>query len=469
MLGKARNLPSLASGLSARLLLLTVGFVMLAEVLIFAPSIARFREVYLEERLAAAHLAILALEATPDHMVSPELSMELLTHVEAFTVALTKPGVGKLMLMDLPPERIDATYDLRDAGFFMLVRDAFAVLLGEPMRVIRVLGSSPKDKDLLVEVVLDEGPLREEMFAFSHRILALSLVISLFTAALVYLSLHWLMVRPMRRISDSMSAFREDPEDASRVIRPSERSDEIGFAEHELAAMQDDIRGALQQKTRLAALGIAVTKINHDLRNILATARLVSDRLETSDDPEVKRVAPTLMTAIDRAVSLCGQTLNFTREGPPILELSRFDLHRLVADVAGALPGEVNGQPVWHNQVGDDLEIEADRDQLYRVLSNLGQNAIQAGASQIEVSAEQLNGRLLVSVSDNGPGLAPRARERLFQPFSGSARAGGTGLGLAIARDLVRAHGGEIRLERSTAEGTSFSFELPMRQTNDKA
>lgn len=467
MLGKSKALPSLASGLSARLLLLTIGFVMLAEVLIFAPSIARFRLDYLQERLAAGHLAILALEATPEHMVSQELTLELLAHVEAFTVALTKPGVGKLMLMDMPPDHIHATYDLREAGFFTLIRDAFAVLWGEPMRVIRVLGPPPKDDRLLVEVVLDETPLRQEMLAFSQRILALSLVISLFTAALVYLSLHWLMVRPMRRISDSMSAFREDPEDASRVIRPSDRNDEIGFAEHELAAMQEGIRGALQQKTRLAALGIAVTKINHDLRNILATAQLVSDRLERSDDPEVKRVTPTLMTAIDRAVSLCGETLDFTREGLPNLKLSRFDLRDLAADVAGDLPGEVNGEPVWHNLLDRELEIEADREQLYRVLSNLGQNAIQAGASRVEVTAERVDGRLRVRVSDNGPGLPPRARANLFQPFTGSARAGGTGLGLAIARDLVRAHGGEIRLEHSTAEGTSFCLELPLKQRKD--
>ncbi len=467
MLGKRKALPSLASGLSARLLLLTIGFVMLAEVLIFAPSIARFRLDYLQERLAAGHLAILALEATPEHMVSQELTQELLAHVEAFTVAMTKPGVGKLMLMDMPPDHVDATYDLREAGFFGLIRDAFAVLWGEPMRIIRVMGPPPKDDRLLVEVVLEETPLRQEMLAFSQRILALSLVISLFTAALVYLSLHWLMVRPMRRISDSMSAFREDPEDASRVIRPSDRNDEIGFAEHELAAMQEGIRGALQQKTRLAALGIAVTKINHDLRNILATAQLVSDRLERSDDPEVKRVTPTLMTAIDRAVSLCGETLDFTREGSPNLKLSRFNLRDLAADVASELPGEVNGEPVWHNLLERELQIEADREQLYRVLSNLGQNAIQAGASRVEVTAERVDGRLRVRVSDNGPGLPPRARAHLFQPFTGSARAGGTGLGLAIARDLVRAHGGDIRLEYSTAEGTSFCFELPMKQAEE--
>ena len=464
MLGKSKTPPAFAFGLSARLLLLTIGFVMLAEVLIYTPSIGRFRAVYLEERLAAGHLAILALEATPDHMVSQELTIELLKHVEAFTVALTKPGAGKLMLMDMPPKHLDASFDLREAGFFVLIRDAFAALLAKPGRVIRVVGVSSKDPNILVEVVLNEGPMRDEMFAFSQRILALSLVISLFTAALVFLSLHWMMVRPMRHITASMSAFRKDPEDASRVVRPSNRRDEIGFAEHELAAMQEGLRASLQQKTRLAALGVAVTKINHDLRNILATARLVSDRLDLSDDPEVKRVTPTLMSAIDRAVNLCAQTLSFTREGPPALELTRFDLRALVADVGAALPETVNGQPVWNSLLQGGLEVEADREHLFRVLSNLGQNAIEAGASRVEVSAEQMDGRVRVTVSDNGPGLPPRAHQQLFQPFTGSARPGGTGLGLAIARDLVRAHGGEIRLEHSTAEGTSFRIELPVRQ-----
>ncbi len=464
MLGKSKTPPAFAFGLSARLLLLTIGFVMLAEVLIYTPSIGRFRLVYLEERLAAGHLAILALEATPDHMVSQELTIELLKHVEAFTVALTKPGAGKLMLMDMPPKHLDASFDLRGAGFFVLIRDAFAALLAKPGRVIRVVGVSSKDPNILVEVVLNEGPMRDEMFAFSQRILALSLVISLFTAALVFLSLHWMMVRPMRHITASMSAFRKDPEDASRVVRPSNRRDEIGFAEHELAAMQEGLRASLQQKTRLAALGVAVTKINHDLRNILATARLVSDRLDLSDDPEVKRVTPTLMSAIDRAVNLCAQTLSFTREGPPALELTRFDLRALVADVGAALPETVNGQPVWNSLLQGGLEVEADREHLFRVLSNLGQNAIEAGASRVEVSAEQMDGRVRVTVSDNGPGLPPRAHQQLFQPFTGSARPGGTGLGLAIARDLVRAHGGEIRLEHSTADGTSFRIELPVRQ-----
>jgi signal transduction histidine kinase len=464
MKGKISNLPHLSAGLSARLLLLTIAFVMLAEVLIYAPSIARFRLVYLEDRLADAHLAILTLDATPDQMVHEDLKRELLTHVEAFAVALTRPQAGKLLLMIDTPRPIDVTYDLRGANPFGLIRDAFVTLWSGGDRVLRVLGSSPKDAAVLAEVVLDEGPLREAMIGFSNRILALSLVISLFTAALVYLTLHWLMVRPMRRLTESMIAFRQAPENAAQSITPSGRGDEIGLAQREFAHMQEGLRAALLQKTRLAALGTAVTKINHDLRNILATARLVSDRLDHSHDPEVRQVTPTLVAAIDRAVNLCAQTLNFTREGPPSLDLSRFDLAQLVQDVSRALPAQVNGQPVWQSLLEDGLEIEADRDQIFRVLSNLAQNAIDAGATRVEVSARRVDGRVVVSVHDDGPGLAPRARERLFQPFAGTARPGGTGLGLAIARDLVRAHGGEIRLESTTGAGTTFAFELPVSQ-----
>jgi signal transduction histidine kinase len=464
MKGKHLSLPPAAAGLSARLLLLTIAFVMLAEVLIYAPSIGRFRKVYLEERLADAHLAILALEATPDQMVSEELELELLSHVDAKMVALKKPGAGKLMLLAEQPAAIDATFDLRQASFLGLIGEAFVTLQAPPNRVLRVLGRSPKDPNLLVEVVLEEGTLQSAMIDFSGRILLLSLVISLVTATLVYYSLHRLMVRPMRRITESMVAFREDPEDVTRSITPSERSDEIGVAQRELATMQQGLRAALQQKTRLAALGIAVTKISHDLKNILATARLVSDRLAGIDDPEVRRVTPTLMGAIDRAVDLCAQTLSFTREGPASLDLSRFELGDLLKDVGESLLGPVNGRTVWRNRLEHGIEVEADRQQLFRVFANLGQNAVEAGATRVDVSAERDDGRLVVRIADNGPGLPPRAREKLFQPFSGSVRPGGTGLGLAIARDLVRAHGGDISLESSDGTGTRFRLTLPLSQ-----
>ncbi len=461
MTGKKLSLPPLAQSLSARLLLLTIAFVMLAEVLIYAPSIGRFRLVYLEERLAAAHLAILALEATPDQMIGEDLKRELLDHVGAYSVGLTRPGAGKLMLMVTTPGPVDASYDLREASFFGLIGDAFMTLMDDGGRILRVVGVSPKDRKTLVEVVLEETPLRRQMLGYSERILALSLVISLFTAALVYLSLHLLMVRPMRRITESMARFRDDPEDASRIIKPSARSDEVGVAQRELAEMQEGLRGALRQRARLAALGAGITKISHDLRNILATARLVSDRLVESEDPEVRRTAPTLLSAIDRAVNLCAQTLNFTSEGAPAVDLSRFDLGELVREVGASLPEQLNGQARWHSLIEENFEVSADREQLHRVLSNLGQNAVQAGATKVEVAARRDDDRFVIDVTDNGPGLSPRARAHLFKPFAGSSHPGGTGLGLAIARELMRAHGGDVQLERSTSEGTSFRLILP--------
>ena len=458
-------LPAFAKSLSARLLILTIVFVMIAEVLIFAPSIGRYRLTYFEERLAAGHLAILALEATPDNMVSDELERELLSHVGAVSVALTSPDSGKkLMLMVETPAQIQASYDLREAGFLSLIVDALEVLGTGEDRLIRVVGRSPKDPEVVVDVVMNEANLHYELVDFGTRILLLSLLISVITAALVYLTLHLVMVRPMRRITENMTHFSEAPEDATRVIQPSDRSDEIGLAQRQLAQMQQGLREALQQKTRLAALGVAVNKINHDLRNILASASLVSDRLETSADPEVRRVTPTIVSAINRAVNLCAQTLNFTREGPPVLDLSIFPLRGLVDDVRASLLATGEEEIAWRVEIEEDLSVEADRDQLYRVLYNLGHNALDVGATEVRVSAGIAGSQLIVDLTDNGPGLSPRARRYLFQPFFGSARSGGSGLGLAIAHDLMQAHGGEIRLERTDARGTCFRLVLPLRQ-----
>ena len=456
------RMPSLLRSLSARLLALTVLFVMVSEVLIFAPSAGRFRLGFLQERTDAGYTAILALMATPNNMVSDELEGELLNQAGAYVIAMSRPDGAKLMLGSKPPPPIDASFDLRDRGFFMLIADAFETLFQSHNRVLRVIAPSPRHPQAIVEIVIDEAPMRAALIDYSYRVLALSIVISLVTAAFVYLTLQWLLVRPMRRLTESMMTFRENPEDLSRPLPATARTDELGVAQHELADMQAKLRAALQQKTRLAALGTAVTKINHDLRNILTTAQLVADRLAGSDNPEVKRMTPTLLAAIDRAVDLCSKTLTFAREGPPQLNRQRFPLRNLIEEVGAALPAQVNGQQVWFSDIAAEIEIAADRDQLFRVFNNLGQNALQAGASRVAVSARRTDGHLLIEVADNGPGLPPRARDNLFQPFAASARPGGSGLGLAIARDLMRAHGGDIRLARSDAEGTVFELDLPV-------
>ena len=461
MSSQAPAVSVLTRSLSARVLLLTIFFVMLGEALVFLPSVARFRLNYLETRIASARLATLALYATPDNSVSQHLSNELLYHVGASGIVLHLPDHSALMIASDMPPSVDRTYDLREAGFFALIGDALATLGRSGDVILRVLDTPPEESNVVVEVLLGEGPMRTEMWEFSGRILGLSIVISLITAALVFLSLQWLLVAPMRRITMSMMAFREDPEDASRVIRASARDDEIGVAERELAQLQETVRQALRHSARLAALGTAVTKINHDLRNILSTARLVSDSLADSEAPEVKRAVPRLLAAIDRAVALCSGTLNFTREGAPPLRPQRFLLASMVEELADLLELRGGERPRLPDRVPPDLAVDADREQLHRVLMNLLRNAMEAGAHGIAVGAEAQNGEIAIEIRDDGPGLPPKALANLFQPFAGSARPGGTGLGLAITREVMRAHGGDIVLSESTAHGTVFRLTLP--------
>ena len=450
----------LPQSLSARLLVLTIFFVMLGEVLIFVPSVARFRMTYFENRLAAGHIATLSLEASEARPLDPSLTDKLLAQVGARGVALYRPNGTVLRLESVNSPTPDATIDLTRPNMLLAIRGSFRTLFGNDTRILRVLGPSTTDSAETVEVLLDEAPLRGEMWDFGVRILELSIVISLVAAALVYVSLQWLLVRPMRRITTNMMNFREDPEDASRMIAASGRRDEIGVAERELAVLQRTVRQALGHRARLAALGTAVTKINHDLRSILSTARLVTDGLAASAAPEVRRVAPRLFDAIDRAVALCTRTLDFSREGAPPLVPRRFPLASLIDEVAPDLELSEDGMAIEY-AIPPDLMIEADRDQLYRVLLNLARNAVEAGARQLRFAAVRENGVIAIDIADDGPGLPPKAQDNLFRPFFGSARPGGSGLGLAIARELARAHGGELTLVSTTGTGTVFRLTLP--------
>ncbi len=448
------------TGLSARLLVLTVFFILLAEMLIFVPSVARDRLAYLDDRLDAARLAVFALEATPDNMVSQTLANELLADVGAHGIIVHKEDATLMIDSQMPPTP-NMTFDLRGVGMFTLIRDAITALFRSDDRILRVLDVSSKESGVVVEVLLNEAPLRAEMWGFGRRLLGVSIVISLITGALVYLSLQWLLVAPMRRLTQGMIKFREDPADATRVIKPANRLDEVGRAERELAVMQETVRQALAQKERLAALGTAVTKINHDLKNILSTMRLLSDGIADSPAPELRRVAPGLAAAIDRAVALTSGTLDYTRDAAPALRYSRFALAGMVEEIAmlglksGAMPLQVD------NKVPPPIIVAADRDQLFRVLENLVLNAAQVGAQNVVLHAAETKDLVMIEIGDDGPGMAPKARENLFRPFAGSARPGGTGLGLAIAREILRAHGGDIVLDESTGSGTIFRLSLP--------
>jgi signal transduction histidine kinase len=299
----------------------------------------------------------------------------------------------------------------------------------------------------------------------------LSLVISGITAMLVFFALHYLLVRPMGRITANMVAFRADPENRSLIIPESGRRDEIGTAEEELAAMQRELASMLNQKNRLAALGLAVSKINHDLRNLLASAQLFSDQLSTLPDPKVQRFAPKLMRALERAIAFCQSTLSYGAAQEPPPERKTIEVGPLIEEVHEALGLSLDVPIRWIISVERGLTVEADHDQLFRVLVNVARNAVQAlearGArdparDQIRITGRREGSVVVIEVSDTGPGVSEKARTHMFQAFQGSTRSGGSGLGLAIADELVRAHGGDIRLVPGTI-GATFSITIPDR------
>lgn len=466
-----KSAPSrLRLGLSGKLLVLTLLFVMLAEVLIYVPSIANFRLNWLNDRLAAGRTAALVLDAAPDGAVPESLARQILDSIGARAVAIKLGEQRRLLAQSDMPSTESEYYDMRNVTAFRAIVDAFHTMIEPRSQIMRVVGHPPMGGEFL-EIVLDEEPLRLAMQRFSVNILLLSLMISCITAALVYLSLHYLIVRPMRRITANMTSFSRDPENASRVIVESGRRDEIGTAERELASMQRELTSMLHQKSRLAALGLAVSKINHDLRNLLASAQLFSDQLSTLPDPRVQRFAPKLMRALERAIAFCQSTLSYGRAQEPPPERRHLLLEPLVGEVHETL-GIGAGTPIrWITAIERNMTVDADHDQLFRILLNLSRNAAQAlesraakdpGHDQIRITGRREGSVSVIEVSDTGPGIADKARAHLFEAFQGSTRSGGSGLGLAIAAELVRAHGGEIRLVDGTI-GATFSITIPDR------
>ena len=451
--------------LSGRFLILTMVFVMLAEVLIFVPSVARFREDYLLARLERAQIASLALEA--DDMITPELEAELLRNAEVYNVVLRRDEIRQLALSSPIPSPIDTTFDMRDPTAMILISDAMKTLVNPQERIVRVIGNPVRDGGLLIEVTMDEMPLRSAMVDYGLNVLALSAVISIITALLLFGAVQFLLVRPIKRVVGHMQSYAKAPEDARRIITPSASVTELHDAELALQMMQTELTSALKQKERLAQLGGAVAKVSHDLRNILTSAQLFTDRIEGSDDPLVKRMAPKLVGSITRAVNLCESTLAFGRVDEPAPVLARVNLASIVSDVIDSerlAAGDFDLS--FSEDIPAGMTLRADGEQLFRAIFNLVRNARQAimathMAGEINVEGYEDDSAWWIRVTDTGPGLPPRAQEHLFQPFQGGVRKGGSGLGLVIAADLVRGHGGRLELSKTGTEGTTFVVQLP--------
>ncbi len=468
-IGTTRPEPRPRLGLAGRVVLLVIGFVMLAEIMIYVPSVANFRDNWLRDRLSAASAAVLLLDAT-SQQVPDRLVFDALETVRAYTIALKLPDSRRLLASGDMPPRVDVRYDLREATFVDSIGAAFRTLTTRRNRTIAVIGPAPMGGEYL-EITMSEAPLRQALLVYSGNILLLSLFISLIVASLAALSIHLLVLRPVRRLTSSIISFGAAPEDASRVIRPSGLGHEIGRAEDALADMQRTLARELAEKKNLAALGLAVAKVSHDLRNILSSAQLLSDRLTATSDPVAQRLVPKLVGTLDRAIAFCQSTLTYGRAVERTPDLRPVLLRAAVNEAAEVLLPEGPARIALRNNVGREIEILADPEQLFRVFLNLIRNSFEALETagpqpgrdpEVCITATARNDIVVIEISDTGPGIPKNAQKRLFDPFKASARPGGTGLGLPIAADLVRAHGGTIALmPAEPGQGATFRLTFP--------
>ncbi|MGV8855208.1 MAG: sensor histidine kinase [Devosia sp.] len=469
MTARSSALPSRFAGLSIKLIATIIAVILLVEVIVYLPSLASFRANWLDNRLRVGVVGARVLDAVPDAMALPRsLTDRLLTSAGAYAIVYRREGQSQLIeLADPFTPDVVVTADMRQRDLPSLIMGALDTLLAGPGRTLRIVGPGDLDQTM-VELLMPERPLRQEMLDYSVQVVVISLALALLTALALYLLASYLFIHPVRRLTENMLAFRQAPENGSLIITPSPRRDEIGIAERELAAMESDIFTLLRQRRHLADLGLAVAKINHDLRNTLTSAQLLSDQVATLDDPKVQRLAPRLVTTLDRAIGFAQSVLDYGRQTavPPVLAPTPM---RALVDEA-AFDARLAGHPAiaFSNGVPEGLVLKVDAGQLGRALLNLLKNAREAleaagpkvASPQVSLAVAAAPQGIVLSVSDNGPGLPPRARENLFVAFEGSARAGGTGLGLAIAREIAEAHGGQLSLV-DQAIGTRFDLFLP--------
>lgn len=460
--------------LTTKLIALTALFVLAAEILVFVPSIAHFRVSRLQEMTQRARLVALALENTRD--VDRSLQDRLLATLDASAIATRSGRMRRLVALAAQPIHVDEVTDLGAAEPWDPIVGVVGMLAAGDGRTIRLIGP-PGEDGVVIDLVMSETPIRQATLAFAGRLLVISAGLLMAAAVLIFFGLRRLFLEPLARLGRAMADFAADPENPDRIIRPSGRSDEMGEAEMRLAELQTEVAGSLAQKKHLADLGVAVSKINHDLRNMLASAQLITDRLSAVPDGTVQRFVPKLVATLDRAIGYSRAVLDYGRTGeaPPVRRLVA--LRRLVEDVGDMLGRRegpdgtrLEGDVGYEIDIPTALEVDADPDQIFRVLLNLVRNATQAFEADTEpalvrritVSALRRGTVVTIRVADTGPGVPAKARENLFRPFQGGFRRGGTGLGLAICAELVRAHGGAIELVDDGA-GATFEVTIPDR------
>jgi signal transduction histidine kinase len=455
--------------LSARVFWLTVAIILLVDLFVMMPGMAREWQICLKGKVSQAELAVsLATGASGQNanvLANPQTRNVLSALSGTVAITLIGNGVQIALLPDNEKLQEDPTVDLDHAGLWNSAWQADRDVLGLCAPYVPVTASFPLKSYTRIDVVLKQAPMAARIRGYAIEMIAFSVGLALITGSLVYVALDRLLVKPMRIMTASIVAFGRDPEYArlsGLKWLSSKGDDEVSRAARELVIMQDELRTALWRNAQLAALGTAVAKISHDLRNILGSTLLVAERIQKADSPMIRQAADTLAASMARAVELVSRMAD-AGASPPAITRSPVLLRELVDEVSEFVRQGRSGVTI-ENMVPGSLVLPLDRNQIYRVLVNLLRNAAEAGATRVTLAIEEQDKVTQLVVSDDGPGLPRKALAGLFRPFEGSGRNGGTGLGLAIARDLVRAHGGDLLLRQTGAGGTEFVMSLPVAE-----
>ena len=457
--------------LSGRVLWLIVSVILLVALVTVIPGMGRERQNWLWDRVTDAQIIALSVRNGPEPLL-PQVrnTMLALSDTEAIVLPGASGASGNIEQRPaVSAAEFGADIDIGQESPIESMWRAGVAVLGLEAPYAHVYLTCPRLANARIDVTISQREMARHLRAYLVRVAVIAAILAVVTGSLVFMALDRQLVRPMRIMTDSIAGFRRNPGYAGLgglKWLSGRGDDEIARTARELAAMQDEMRAAFWRHARLAALGTAVAKISHDLRNILTSALLVADRFHRHEDSTVKHAANTLIPAMEQAVELVNRTVDFAQEGPPAINRSPVVLQQLVNEVADMLRTTDGGVTI-DNLVPVSLVLSLDRNQIYRVLVNLLRNAVEAGATRITLTVEVENHMIELVIGDNGPGLPGKVLANLFRPFTGSGRNGGTGLGLAIARDLIRAHGGDLLLRRTGPGGTAFAIALPDPATGD--
>lgn len=291
-------------------------------------------------------------------------------------------------------------------------------------------------------------------------------------AILAALGLSFLLARrilqPVKELDRAAALIAEKKYDTRVPESPGDphENDELGRLASTFNAMCasiQDARDELIRHEQIATIGRLSSSIVHDLRNPLAAIYGGAEMLMDGDltESQGRRVAGNIYRSSRIINEMLQELVNVSRGRMRTPELCR--LSEIVGAAVDAQTAIADQQGVTiSTAIPDWMELNLERARMERVFLNLISNSLDAmpEGGRIDIRADRDGSNILIKVDDTGPGIPPKIRERLFQPFVSSGR-NGLGLGLALSRQTVLDHGGDLWVGEST-RGARFLLRLPL-------